>query len=662
MPTLRSACPLDCPDTCSLDVTVEDGRVARLAGSSLNPLTNGVICGKVRGFTDHLYGAERLAYPAVRDGAKGAGRFRRVTWDEALALIAERLAAVRAQHGGEAILPFNYGGSNGQLTHEAIDARLFRRLGASRLLHTFCAAPTGAAHRGLYGRMPGVALEDYVHANLIAVWGCNPSATSIHLVPVINEARARGASLLVVDPRATPLARQADVHLAPRVGTDLPLALSMIDWLFRTGRADAGFLAARTRNAEVLAARAAEWPIARAAEVCDVRAADIEAFIERYAEASPAVMRCGWGQERNRNGGSASAAVLALPAVAAKLGVRGGGFTMSNSRAFGFDGAAAIAEPPPEVREVNMNQLGHALTELADPPIAALFVYNSNPLATAPDQQRVLAGLARDDLFTVVFEQVHTDTADYADVLLPATTFLEHRELKHGYGAMRLFDVQPVIAPVGEARPNYDVFLELCDRLELSKPGDPRTPDELIAALLESTGDAIRLRTELDRDGIAAPTRGSTPIQLVDVDLPVIDLVPADLDAEAPGGLYAYQPDPATDAFPLALISPATSRTISSTFGQRLAKEAAVELSPTDAAARTIADGDEVRIWNDLGEVICIARLTPHLRPGVASLPKGLWRKSTRNRATSNALCPATEADLGRGACYNDARVQIART
>ncbi|HUH05499.1 MAG TPA: molybdopterin-dependent oxidoreductase [Kofleriaceae bacterium] len=662
MPTVRSACPLDCPDTCSLEVTVADGRVTRLDGSSLNPLTEGLICGKVRGFGDHLYGAERLSYPAVRDGSKGSGRFRRVSWDEALGQVARRLAEVRDRRGGEAILPFNYGGSNGRLTHESIDARLFRRLGASQLLHTFCAAPTGAAHGGLYGRMPGVALEDYVHANLIAVWGCNPSATSIHLVTVINQARARGAALLVVDPRATPLARQADVHLTPRVGTDLPLALSMIDWLFRTGRADHAFLAARARNAETLAARAAEWPIERAAQVCDVRAADIEAFVARYADAATAVMRCGWGQERNRNGGSASAAVLALPAVAGKLGVRGGGFTMSNSRAFGFDGEAAINEPPPDVREVNMSQLGRALIELDDPPIEALVVYNSNPLATAPDQQRVLTGLTREDLFTVVIEQVHTDTADYADVLLPATTFLEHRELKNGYGAMHLFDLQPVIAPVGEARPNYEIFLELCDRLELSREGDPRTPAELVAALLASTGDAERLRADLDRDGIAAPTRGSTPIQLIDVDVPIIDLVPAQLDAEAPGGLYAYHPDPATDAYPLALISPATSRTISSTFGQLAKKEAAVELSLADAEARQIVDGDPVRIWNELGEVLCVARVTPHLRAGVASLPKGLWRKSTRNRATSNALCPDTEADLGRGACYNDARVQIART
>jgi anaerobic selenocysteine-containing dehydrogenase len=665
MPTLRSACPLDCPDLCSLSVEVDGDRVTRLDGSALNPLTEGFICAKVRSFPQHMYGPARLTSPLIRAGAKGGGRFRSATWEEALALVAARLAEVRARHGGEAILPYSYGGCNGWLTEGVIDERLWRRLGASRLLRTFCAEPTGAAAAGLYGRMPGVALEDYAHAQLIVVWGCNPHATGVHLVPIVRQAQAAGAALVVIDPRRTKLARSADLHLAPRVGTDLPLALSVIDWLFANGRADEGFLAAHTRDADALRARAAEWPTSRAAAVCDVPAADLARFAALYAERSPAVIRVGWGQERNRNGGSSSAAIMALPAVAGKLGVRGGGYTSSNSRAFGLSAEPAIASPPVATRIVNMTQLGAALTELQAPRICALFVYDCNPAATAPEQRRVLAGLARDDLFTVVYDQVHTDTCDYADVILPATTFLEHRELRNGYGAMRLFDSPAVAAPVGESRPNYEVFLELLDRLGLSREGDPRTADDLAAALLDSAPDAPALRARLATAGIAAPVAGATPVQMVDV-FPrtasrQIELCPPALDPAAPAGLYRFQPDPATTDYPLALISPASSRTISSTFGQLVRRPAEVEINRADAEARGIASGDPVRIHNRRGEVLCVARVTDDIRPGVASLAKGLWRRHTGNGLTANALCPDTEADLGRGACYNDARVEITR-
>jgi anaerobic selenocysteine-containing dehydrogenase len=660
---LSSACPLDCPDACSLDVQVEDGRVVKVDGSRRNPMTEGYICAKVRRMPELLYGEGRLLYPAVRRGPKGAGLFERISWDEALDLVAAKMREARERWGGEAILPFCYGGSNGMLTHEAVDNRLFYRLGASRLARTVCAAPSGRAATGLYGKMPGVALPDYVHARLIVLWGVNPSASGIHLVPILQEAQERGARLVVVDPRRTPLAKKADLHLAPRPGGDLALALAVIRWLFEEGKADLAFLAGHTTGAEELRRRAEPWTFERAAESSGVPAAEIEGFARMYAEASPAVIRAGWGFERNRNGGSAVAAVLALPAVAGKFGVRGGGYTMSNSGAYGaLDRAAAVGEKETATRVINMNRLGETLLEQNDPPVTVLFSYDCNPLATMPNQEKVRRGLAREDLFTVVFEQVWTDTAQYADLVLPATTFLEHAEISRGYGSYALYRSPAVAEAAGEARPNYEVFGALCKRLSLDRPGDPETADALAAAVL---GKSERMRTELDQNGVAAPDCGPAPIQFLDTFPQTADrkahLVPEALDREAPHGLYAWQEDPATERYPLALISPALARTISSSFGGLYRDTVPLEMHPDDAARRGLAPGDTVRIWNELGEVRTALRLNPDLRPGVVMLPKGLWSHNTLSGNTANALAPDTYTDLGQGACFNDARVQVAR-
>ena len=374
------------------------------------------------------------------------------------------------------------------------------------------------------------------------------------------------------------------------------------------------------------------------------------------------MVRAGWGLERNRNGGSAIAAVLALPAVAGKLGVRGGGYTMSNGdAAWTVSAEAGIAEPEPATRAINMALLGEALAE-ASPPVEVLFVYKCNPASTVPDQAAVLRGLAREDLFTVVHEQVFTDTCRWADVVLPATAFVEHREIRRGYGAMRMYDRPAVAQAPGLARSNHALFGELIDRMGLGRAGDPRTEDEIAAAIF-AEGDGARLRAALDRGELATPA-AVAPVLFVDV-LPgtpdgKVDLCPAALDAATPHGLYHYQADPGSDRFPLALISPAIAQQISSTFGQLRRGVVAVELSADDARARGITDGADVRIWNDLGEVVVPARVSPHVRPGVAVLPKGLWRHHTRNGATSNVLIPQGTADLGGGPVYNDARVQIA--
>jgi len=659
-----TACPLDCPDACSLEVQVEGGHIAKIDGTRTNPYTAGFICSKVRHFADHMDCDERLLEPARRVGPKGKAEFETIGWDEALDLVAAELKSARDRFGGESILPLSYGGSNGWLTQDTTDARLWRRLGASHLLRNVCAVPTGVASQGLYGKMVGTDLADYVHCDLIVIWGTNPSATGIHFVPVVQAALKRGAKLVVVDPIRTPLAKKADLHLAPHPGTDLPLALAVVSWLFENGRADLEFLEQHTTGSDELRRRAGVWTLERAAEVTGIDAAAIEAFARLYADASPAGLRCGWGLERNRNGTSAVAAVLSLPAVAGKFGVRGGGYTMSNSRAWTPDIEPAVNQPVADdaVRRVNMNVVGRVLTTPQDPPVQCLFVYNCNPLATLPEQQRVRAGLEREDLFTVVFEQVLTDTARYADVLLPATTFLEHRELGASYGATPLTDGPAVIAPRGSARNNYEVFEELCRRCGLERADDPNGAEELVEALQKGLLDPTQART-LRRDGLLSSFRGEAPIPFVDHFPPTPDgkvhLFPEELEEASSVGIYGYLEDPATAEYPLALISPATSRTISSTFGQLVRRQVPVQIHPDDASKRGIATGDRVRVFNALGEVICEASIDVNLVRGTLCLPKGLWSHNTLNGASSNSLVPDDLTDLGDGACFNDARVEI---
>jgi anaerobic selenocysteine-containing dehydrogenase len=659
---VETVCPLDCPDSCTLDVTLQDGRITSIDGSSLNPVTNGYICAKVRRFGERVYGSDRLLYPAIRKGPKGFASFQRTSWDEALALIATRLTEACETWGGESILPYSYGGSNGLLTQDTSDATLFRRLGASRLARTVCAAATGAANEALYGKMPSVTYQDYVDARVIILWGVNPTASGIHLVPYVRQAQRNGAKLVVIDPRTTALAKQADMHLAVRPGTDLPVALAIHRYLFESGKADAAFMAAHTINGERLQEKAQAWTFERAAQEAGIGSDDLAKVATLYADSSPAVIRCGWGQERNRNGGNSSLAILSLPAVAGKFGIRGGGYSMSNTAAWGIERTwIGAAEPP--TRLINMNQLGRALTERTDPPVNVLFVYNSNAAVTSPDQLRILQGLAREDLFTVVFEQVMTDTAHYADVLLPATTFLEGYDIARAYGPIGLRLGKPVIESIGESRSNADVFGELLRRLDVAEPGDPDGELEEMLDVLAKMPGAIG--EELRECGYATPVAEGRPIQFIDV-MPrtphgKVDLFPSHLDAQAPAGLYGYQPDPSTAQFPLALISPASERTVSSTLAELPRPAIRLLMNPDDATARGLNDGDDVRVFNALGEVRCGLQIGGWIRQGTVSLPKGLWRKHTANGYTANALAPDTLTDLGGGACFNDARVEVTR-
>ena len=658
---VETACPLDCPDACSLAVTVQHGKLIQIDGSQRNPVTEGYICAKVRKFGERVYGPDRVLRPGVRKGRKGEGKFKRATWDEALELIVDRFEQARRDAGAESILPYSYGGSNGLLTQDNLDATLWRRFGTSRLARTVCAAPTGAANMALYGKMPSVVYQDYPEARLIILWGVNPSASGIHLIPFVREAQTRGAKLVVIDPRSTPLARTADLHLPVKPGTDVVVALAIHRYLFANGYADETFLREHTTGGDQLRERAEPWTIERAAEVAGVDASVLRQIAELYATSQPALVRCGWGLERNRNGGNAAMAVLALPAVAGKFGVRGGGYSMSNSASWNIE-RPWIGAPEPETRIVNMNHLGRALTDYDDPPVKVLFVYNCNPAVTVPDQQHILRGLAREDLFTVVFDQVMTDTALYADVILPNTTFLEGYDFAKAYGPIHLDLGRPVIDAVGEARSNADVFGELCARLGLLNDNEASGELDLMVHVLDHLPGTIG--ADLRAGELPAPPYGNAPIQFVDVfpNTPdrKVNLFSAALDASAPIGLYRFQPDPATDRYPLALISPASERTISSTLGELPRPDVKLLMNLDDARERGVADGDLVRMFNDLGEVHCTLHVAPTIRRGTVSLPKGIWRRSTPNNTSGTTLVSDALTDLGGGACFNDARVQVA--
>jgi anaerobic selenocysteine-containing dehydrogenase len=638
--------------------------VVSLEGSRLNPITDGFICSKVRRYPERLYGPDRVGQPLRRVGRKGEGRFEPISWDSALDDVALRLRSVRDTQGGEAILPFAYGGSNGLVTQGTVDEDLFRSLGASRLLRTVCAAQTGAASEALYGGMASVDLADAEHARFILIWGANPKHSNVHLLPFLKRAREAGAKVALVDPRRTLGRGYVDRHLAVFPGSDLVVALAMIDHLARTGGMAREFLAAHTTGSEALLERAREWPAERAAVVARVQAREITALADEYAMAQPALVRCGWGVERNRNGEAAVAAILALPAVAGKFGRRGGGYALSTSEAYRVRSASLSRVPETKTRAINMSQLGRALLEEMAPPISLLFVYDANPAVTLPDQGRVLAGLRREDLFTVVFDQVLTDTALYADLVLPATTFLEQSEVAISYGTYAVQLSEPIIPPVGAARSNTAVFSELARRLGLGLPeeGDEARIERALHAIegpvSPPAGDdrlgAIR------RDGVLRLSfDGRGPVQFETVFPGTADRRARLWPNEWGTDPYRFLEDPADAAHPLALISPSSDRSICSTLGEFGFDRVSVEMNPGDAHARGLAPGAEVRVHNALGEVRVPLRLNPDLRPGVAHLPKGIWNRHTRNGVVGAALVPDALSAVSQGACFNDARVEV---
>ena len=666
-----SVCPLDCPDTCSLAVGVEDDRVVSIRGTRANPFTEAVLCAKVpKLFPAFVHGEDRLRWPQKRVGRRGERPFERITWDEALDVVHERFTTIIARHGPQAILPLNYAGPHGFLAGGSMDLRFFHRLGASLLdRRPLCGGIRGEAWEGTFGGVPGIPPEQAARSRLIVAWGNNVTWSNLHLMPVINRARQSGAKLVVVDPRRTKVAEQADLHLAPRPGTDVVLAFAVATELERRGGLDRAFIARHVEGFEDYMTAARRYPPASAAEICGVSEADIRRLAEWYHDLSPAAISVGNGLERNQNGGSGIRAVFALPALAGKFGVEGGG--LINGAGFAFPKTPArLGRPdlvPPGTRTLNIVDVGaHLLDPKLAPPIQAVFIYNHNPLIVHPDQNRMRRALSREDLFIVGCDVAMTDSMAFADIVLPACSHFEHDDLFAAYGHHWLQRAEAVISRQGEALPNTEIFRRLAARFgfedacftasdaelmdEAVDPGDPRLQGFRPSRL--PTDRALAMTVEGDDAVLFKNVFPGTASGKVELTSPYLE---ERFGARLPG----YRPVASTH--PLTLLSPASDQRITSTFGGVDGRRAPVlEMHPADARARGLAEGTRVRVWNDLGEVRLRLKITDAVPPGVVSSLKGAWLATSDNGQTVSALCPATHADLSNGACFNDARVEVA--
>jgi anaerobic selenocysteine-containing dehydrogenase len=669
-----SVCPLDCPDTCSLTVTVEDDRIVAIRGSHANPYTGGVLCAKVpEAYPAFVHGAGRLRTPLRRVGDRGAGRFERITWADALDLIHARFTAVIAAHGPQAILPLNYAGPHGMLAGGSMDLRFFHKLGASLLdRRPLCGGIRTEAWVGTFGPVPGIPPEQIAHARLCVAWGNNVTWSNLHLMPLINRARKAGARLVVVDPKRTVIARQADLHIALRPGTDVVLAWAVAAELERRGGIDRAFVERHVAGFDEFMALARGFSVADAAQICGVDAADIRTLAEWYGAASPAAISVGNGLERNQNGGSGIRAIFALPALAGKFGVPGGGLV--NGASFAFPKTPArLARPdlvPEGTRTLNIIDVGrHLLDASLAPPIKAIFVYNHNPVVVHPDQNRLRRGLERADLFIVGADVVMTDSLRYADVVLPAASHFEHADLYPAYGQHWLQRAEPVISPQGEALPNTEIFRRLAARFGFSDPifraSDAELMDDALDPADPRLGGVRPHRLATDR-ALAMTVGGEEAILFRNV-VPKtpsgkVELASTYLERKYGARLPSWRP--VVSRYPLALISPASDRRITSTFGGLHVADGPppLEMHPDDAHARGLQDGTRVRIWNDLGEVRLPLRISEALPRGVVCTLKGAWLATSDNGQTVSALCPAHHADISEGACFNDARVEVAAT
>ena len=656
--TLTTTCPMDCPDTCALLVDVAGDRVQRIRGGHEHPDTQGFICGKVSRFGRRLQHSDRLLHPMRRTGPKGSNQFERISWTQAIEEIAANFRRVIATHGAEAILPYHYGGSNGVLTEEYLDSLFFANLGTSRLEKTICAAPSTAARKALYGSMTGASFSEFVHARFILIWGANTKGSNIHLMPYIKEARKQGAFVVSVDPVQRFGSGEADLHLAIKPGTDLVLALALARYWKTHNLLDQAFLRQWASGVETLLAAAEPWTMERAAAVCGLRVRDMETLAHAYAREEKAMLRCGWGPERNINGGQAIAAILALPALLGKFGVRGSGFTMSNSDGISFDRDKVLGPITWPNRAINMTPLGQALLEIQDPPIQSLFIYNSNPVATCPTQNKVIEGLSREDLFTVVFDPVHTDSAAFADILLPATTFLEGHDLRKAYGSFVAGGTVPVIPPMGEAKTNLEVFSLLAQAMGFEDEPffwDARTHLAKAAATIRIHGEPADAE-RIQEGKVAFGGRKDAPLQFVDVfpQKGTILIAAQELGNDPYQFRAMDQP-----GFPLAMVSPASPKLVSSSMGEYNLPSLKVSLHPDEAARRRLRQDQVVRVYNPLGEVHLPLEITPKVALGSALIPKGAWRRASLNGKTAAALCPDHLEPISQGACFSDARVEI---
>lgn len=682
---VRGACPHDCPDTCAWSVQVEDGRAVALLPDRDHPITAGGLCAKVNRYVeDRTYGADRLLHPLRRVGPKGSGRFERIGWDEAVAEVAARLREVVDAHGGEAVLPYSYMGTMGMVQGMAMDGRFFARLRATRLERTVCGDNGQTGYAATIGTDGTLDPEAIVHSRFIVLWGTNTVTTNLHLWPLVQRARHAGARVVVVDPVRTRTAQAADEHIALLPGTDAALALGMMRVIVDEDLLDHDYVERYTLGFEQLADRLADYPVDKVAEVTGVPAEEIAHLARRYATTRPATIRTLIGMDHRRNGAMSFRAIACLPALVGAWRDRGGGL-------MGMVGRHMRTTLPMErlwmpeledrgLRSINMMQVGQALTDPElDPPVKALVVYNSNPAAIAAAQNLVLRGLAREDLYTVVLEHFMTDTARMADMVLPATTQLEHLDLMYSWGHLYLSLNQPAIAPVGEALPNSEIFRRLARALGMDHPELQQSDEEIIRDVLDTqhpwldgTTYESLLRTGWAKLKVPDDWRpfahGGFPTPSGRCELYSQALADAGIDP-----LPAFEPareSPAGDPtlvarFPLALVNSKTAlHFLNSSYSGvarhlRAEREPLVDLHPDDARPRRIADGDLVRVHNDRGEITLRARVGDRVRSGVVSVPAGWWASRTPSGRSANALTADGVAPWGRGSDFLDTLVEV---
>ncbi|MCC6438731.1 MAG: molybdopterin-dependent oxidoreductase [Acidimicrobiales bacterium] len=636
-PEIRhTICTLDCPDACSLAVTITDGRIVGVDASPLNEYTDNWICAKVKRTAERLYGPRRVMTPLVRVGQKGDGAFRPATWEEALGLIAERFRNSIASRGPDSIVAFTYNSSAASIERNSLTEAFFAAIGATVADHTICAAITTANWASVYDDMASADPRDVLRSRLVVVWGANPTVSNTHLAPLLQQARRAGAKIVAVDPRRTATASRADLHLAVRPGTDVVLAYAIANHWAQAGYIDDDFVATNAEGVAEFLAAASAWSIDAAAAVCGVPADDLRTLAEWWGTTKPSMLRIGWGLERNHNGGSGFRAVLALPVLGGHFGQPGAG-TIGAVSTNAIDPAKRWPSFPTLTRRhVAMHQIGTWLAPGADDPCQVLFIQGSNPVVMCPDTTAVTAALSRDDVFTVVHDHVLTDTARYADVVLPATTSFELTDARSSYGSYFLSAVEPVIAPVGESRSNDQVGLAMAR----AHGFDWQAADVATAVADADLGPRV---VEVARRQFVDTFPRSGRARLVD----------------AVHGVPSYVPLAGREASALTLISPASSKLVNSVFGEFQSPSAAIMLHPDDAATRTLVDGQSVRVFNAQGSITTTVVISSETRPGVAVMNKGVWLERYPEGRGVNTLTPATGDPTINGACFNDAIVQV---
>ena len=693
---VRAACPHDCPDACGVLITVEDGRATKVQGDPAHPVTRGFLCAKVTKYLDRVYSPDRVLYPMRRIAPKGKGKgdasdFARISWDEALNEIAARFKQVSAEFGPEAILPYSYAGNMGVLTFAGMAFRFFHRLGASQLNRTICATAGAAGNMSVTGRNIGTEPEQFAKSKYIIAWGANIHGTNIHLWPFIEEARRDGAKLVVIDPYLTRTAKAADWYLPINPGTDVALALSMMHVIIGENLHDADYLSKYTVGFEQLKQRVQDYPPEKVAQWTGISADDIRKLARDYATQRPATIRVNYGVQRAENGGSAVRAIAMLPCVTGSWKEVGGGMQLSLSGSFGLNNPALerpdlMAKSPlgRGARMINMVELGTALNQLDNPPVKAVFVFNSNPAVVAPDNNEVVRGFSRPDLFTVVHEQFFTDTTNFADIVLPATTFFEHKDLTKAYGHTYVQVSNQAIAPLGECRSNHDVFTDLAARMGFTEDCFLQSVDEMIdLALVPSTGNP---RLDGWLDGITRErleNEGPTRLNFGNGDAPFLpytqggfftpsgkaELFSEALAAQGKDPIAAFVPPQESrhsekaKKLPLELLSRKADNFQNSSFCnvdsvKKMEQPDLLEIHADDAGKRGIREGDWVRVFNNRGEVRLRAHVNGAVQRGVVAA-KLNWARLAPDGKSINVLTSETLTDLGEGPAFYSCLVEV---